>query len=391
MVDKLLTDVLTIADLKALYTETFLNHTSKISKISDLSVLNAHAFGIAKIFQKDLKDTAIIESQMFTELSSGAYLDNAAKLIGGVSRLPASGSSTYVLVYAAPNTIYVPGESVFISNQGVSFNIVELTVVGINAYSYIPVRSLSVGKNTNVDPFTINSVTQPPTGHISCTNEYAATGGRDAENDEDFKARVSTFQQFAAKSSYENLLENCRVLNNDILDIKRSGYTEDGKILISLVTCNGKYFSQDELFSFEDQLKNFMSLSDVNDQVGVLGIKLQNVEWQQVGGSGGVDFRIDIASGHTEANVRKAIQIQLTKYFDFRFWNKAKIEWDDLLSIVKNVKGVKYVPDEYFLPQSDSLMELHKLPRIIKFIMRDMSGSILYNNNSSILPIYYSV
>jgi len=123
MLDKLLTEVLTIADLKSLYIESFLNHTTKVSKISDLSVLNAHAFGIAKVFQKDLKDTAILESQIFPELSSGSYLDNAAKLVGVDSRLSASVSSTYVLVYADPATVYVPGESIFVSNQGVTFNI----------------------------------------------------------------------------------------------------------------------------------------------------------------------------------------------------------------------------------------------------------------------------
>ena len=392
MLEKLITDVQTIADLKALYTETFLNHTSKISKISDLSVLNAHAFGIAKAFQKDLKDTAILESQIFPELSSGAYLDNAAKLIGAVSRLSAAGSSTFVLVYASPNTIYIPGVSAFTSNQGVTFNITDLVIVGANGYAYIPVRSSSVGVSTNVDPLTINKIVQPPTGHISCTNEYAAIGGRDAENDEDFKLRLSTYQQFAATNSHDNILDNCRLLDNDILDIRRAGYTEDGKILISLVTCNGKAYSQDELSAFEIDLKNFMAVSDVDDQAGVLGVKLQNVQWHIVGGATyGIDFRVDIASGYTEPNIRKAIQIQLTKYFDFRFWNKTKIDWTDLLQIVKNIKGVKYVPDDYFLPNMDSTIEAYSLPRIVKFVMRDMSGNILYNNNSAILPIYYSV
>lgn len=391
MLNKLITDVMTIADLKALYVETFLNHTSKISKVSDLSVLNAHAFGIAKMLQKDLKDTAIIESQIFPELSSGAYLDNAAKLVGSTVRLSAAGSSTYVLVYADSGAIYVPGESTFTSNQGIVFNIVELVVVGTNGYAYVPVRSSSVGVNTNVDPLTINRISNPPTGHISCTNEYAATGGRDAEIDEDFKARISTFPQFAAKSTRENILNYCRELNADILDIKIIGADDDGKIIIALVACNGKSFSQDELNSFEEQLEEFICISDVNNQAGVIGVKLQNIEWHTVGGSNGVDFRVELMSGYTEAEVRKNIQIQLTKYFDFRFWVKTEIEWDDLLQIVKNTTGVKYVPDEYFLPNTDVLVETNKLPRIVKFIMRDMTGAVLYNNSSAVLPIYYTV
>ncbi len=390
MLDKLITNVMTIADLKALYVETFLNHTNKVSKISDLSVINAHAFGVAKLLQKDMKDTAVLESQLFPELSSGTYLDKAASRIGALSRYSSAGSSTYVLVIASPATIYIPGESFFVSNQGVNFDITEVIVVGANGYAYIPVRSASVGSNTNVDALSINRVMNPPLGHINCTNEYAATGGRDIENDEDFKSRLSIFQQFAAKSSHENLLDNLINLDSDILDVKRAGYTEDGKILMSIVTCNGKYFTADELLAFESQLSSFMTLSDIDDQAGVLGIQLQNIEWHTVGGSSGVDFRIDINSGYSEVEVRKNIQLQLTKYFDFRFFKKEKVEWDDLLQIVKSVQGVKYVPDEYFTPHTDNTIEKYKLPRIIKFIMRNMNGDILFNNSSVVLPIYYN-
>jgi len=96
-------------------------------------------------------------------------------------------------------------------------------------------------------------------------------------------------------------------------------------------------------------------------------------------------------SGYSDVDIRRNIQIQLTKYFDFRYFDKNKVEWDDLLQIVKNIKGVKYVPDEFFLPNVDTEIEKYKLPRIVKFVMRDMTGSILYDNNDSILPIYYSV
>ena len=389
MLDKLLTEVLTIADLKSLYIETFLNHTTKVSKISDLSVLNAHAFGIAKVFQKDLKDTAILESQIFPELSSGSYLDNAAKLVGVDSRLSASVSSTYVLVYADPATVYVPGESIFVSNQGVTFNIVSVVIVGDNGYAYIPVRSSSVGKNANVSAFSINQILNPPLGHLYCTNEYEAIGGRDLESDEDFKTRISMFKDFAANGSLNNLLTNLNLIDSDILQIRKSGYSEDGKVLLSLVTCNGKWYSDDELLMFENELSSILNITDTNDQAGILGIKLQNIEWHEVGGASGLDFRVDIMSGYSDVEIRRNIQIQLTKYFDFRYFNKSRVEWDDLLQIIKNTKGIKYVPDEFFSPNTDSLIEKYKLPRIVKFVMRDMTGNILFDNNNSILPIYY--
>lgn len=390
MLDKLLTEVSSIDELKALYIETFLNHTNKVSKISDLSVLNAHAYGIAKLLQKDLKDTAILESQLFPALSSGVYLDNAAKLVGGIARLSAVGSSTFVLVHASEGTIYIPGESQFTSNQGIPFAITDVVAVGANSYSYIPVRSIPVGERTNVDPLSINSISNPPDGHISCTNEYKATGGRDTERDEDFKARLLTFEQFSANPVKNNLLANLQALEPTIIDVMKVGYDESGKLKLMLVTCNGQWFTNEELGLLESKLVSFLNLSDVNLQ-GTVGVKLVNTQWHAVGGKVGVDFRVELVAGYSDVDVRKDIQIRLTKYFDFRYWNGNKIQWDDLLGIVKSVQGIKYVPDEFFAPNVDELVEIGKLPRIVTFIMRNMEGTVLYNSNNKVAPIYYPV
>jgi len=388
MLDKLLTDVMTIDDLKALYVETFMNHTNKVSKVSDLSVVNAHAYGVAKLFQKDLKDTAILESQIFPELSSGSYLDKAAMRVGGLVRLGAAASSTFVLVYAEPGTSYIPGESSFTSTKGVTFGIVSFSTVGDSGYMYIPVRSQGVGENTNVEPLTINSMISPPVGHMRCTNEYYATGGRNEENDVDFKQRILSFFQFSTKSTLGNLLSNLQELEPNILKVQSKGVI-DGKLNLSLLTCNGQWFTDDELREFEGRLSQFMCISDVNVQGTEPGVVLSNYTWFQVGGSGGVDFRVEFDSGVNENEVRKNIQVRMTKYFDFRYWDKKKVEWDDLLMLVKSVKGVKYVPDEYFLPKTDMPIPSGTLPRVIKFVMRDMIGNTLYNNSGSILPIYY--
>lgn len=40
------------------------------------------------------------------------------------------------------------------------------------------------------------------------------------------------------------------------------------------------------------------------------------------------------------ATVRQNIQVNLTKYLDFRFWTPGDVvEWDDLLDIVKRQKA----------------------------------------------------
>lgn len=388
MLDKLVTEVSTIEDLEQIYLENFLNHTSKVSKISDLSVLSAHAFAVSKLLQKKTKDTAILESQLFPELAYGGYLDSAVKRVTGLERLTASGSSTYLLVNADPGTLYIPGETTFTSTEGVVFNLVDIGIIGEFGFNYLPVRSQSYGANTNVNPLTITVCNNPPLGHINCVNEYRAEGGRDSENDIDFKQRISTFSEFVAKGTLYQLLENLRTINNDIIKVSKLGVNDEGKIVISILTCNGKDFTTTELVDLENRLSEFLSVTDIQlfDSIGIV---LRNTEWHQVGNSTGIDFRLDILPGYSEVEVRKNIQLQLSKYFDFRFWNSNKVEWDDLLQIVKNVKGVKYVYDEYFLPNADHAIEKGKYPRVIKFIMRNSQGNILYNNVSDVLPIYY--
>jgi hypothetical protein len=47
---------------------------------------------------------------------------------------------------------------------------------------------------------------------------------------------------------------------------------------------------------------------------------------------------------------------------------------------VKNVEGVRYCSDNYFFPQSDINVPKYRLPRIRSFIMRDLSGNIIFDN-----------
>lgn len=55
----------TIANLKNLWIEMFLNKTDRVSNIADGSVLNGVAYGTAKVAQKAIKDIAIVEAQIF--------------------------------------------------------------------------------------------------------------------------------------------------------------------------------------------------------------------------------------------------------------------------------------------------------------------------------------
>lgn len=105
----------TISTLKNLWIELFLDKTNKVTNVADGSVLNAVAFGTAKVAQKAIKDIAITEAKIFPETATGEYLDKSAALFGVSPRKGALGSSTYVRVYADPGTIY--NETNFFVNQ----------------------------------------------------------------------------------------------------------------------------------------------------------------------------------------------------------------------------------------------------------------------------------
>jgi uncharacterized membrane protein len=379
----------TISTLKNLWIELFLDKTNKVTNVADGSVLNAVAFGTAKVAQKAIKDIAITEAKIFPETATGEYLDKSAALFGVSPRKGALGSSTYVRVYADPGTIY--NETNFFVNQnGIRFSVNESVTVGRSGYAYVSVRSVNQGLVTNVDANSIINVTPAPSGHIECTNEYMATGGRDSEDDETFRIRIMTNLNTLSKGTLEYYTQIFQNIDDRILKVLNVGLGEDGIFYLYLVSQNGILFTQDELETLLEKSKSYFGLFELNLEGNVVGIQLKNAEWFFIGSERGMDFRIEIDPSYDVATVRKNIQVALTKYLDFRFWEAGKIvQWDDLLGIVKNAEGVKYVPDEYFFPYYDQEVPLNQLPRIKGFVMRNLEGIVLYDAGSELSPMFY--
>lgn len=379
----------TIANLKNLWIEMFLNKTDRVSNIADGSVLNGVAYGTAKVAQKAIKDIAIVEAQIFPKSATGNYLDKSAALFGVSPRKEALGSSTYVRVFAEPGTQYEVGTK-FISKNGVQFIVDQPFTVDKSGYGYISVRSVITGSATNVEANSITEVSPRPLTHIECTNEYAAIGGRDYEDDETFRNRIINYNNKLSTDTMEGWTQIFQDLDSRILKVMNVGLGEDGKTHIYLVTQNGSFFTDDELEELLTKATPYFGLTELDLQGNTLGIVIENAKWMYVGGEEGVDFRVELTPNAVIADVRKNIQIAMTKYLDFRFWEAGKkVEWDDLLEVVKTAEGVKYVPDEYFFPYFDEEVPLNMLPRIKGFRMRDLEGNILYDSGSSLSNIFY--
>jgi uncharacterized phage protein gp47/JayE len=385
----MITQINTVEKLKQLFLEILINKTNKVSDISDNSVLNAVAYGTAKVAQKCMKDIAIVESHIFPDSASGEYLDSSATLFGAIPRRTvATGSSTYLRLVGAIGTQYIAGTNNFSNYNGVQFELESDFTIGDFGWGYAKIRSIDSGSKTNVEPNSIVNVFPIPVGHIGCTNEYYAIGGSDIESDELLRIRIKKHLNILSKSTIAYLTEVFRSFNSDILNLINLGNDDAGNRVIAIVLQSGQGLNQPELDDLLDQVKSYFPITDLNMYGDTIGIKLQNVEWDFID----VDFRVQIMSDYDTDEVRKQIQINLTKYIDFRFWDSIrKVEWDDLLSIVKNTEGVRYVPDTFFNPFIDKKIPSSKLPRIRGFIMRNLDGVIVADSNNVISPIFYPI
>lgn len=397
----MITRVQTISELKQLFLEIFLNKTNKVSDISDNSVVNATAYGVAKVIQKCQKDIAIVESHIFPDSAYGSYLDSSARLFGVPGRRTnASGSSTYVRLVGISGTFYPAITTTMKNYNGVTFRLDEDITIDQSGYAYAKISSIDVGDITNVEPNSIISVVPEPSGHIAVTNEYYAVGGYDIESDEMFRQRIKKhlnivsrntilyIEQVLRDQSYNpELNESLQRLAGDVLRVVNLGVGETGMKELAVVLQNGKTMTEEELGELLEVITPFMPITDINKFGDSIGIVLKNIQWQEIN----IDFRVQIMDGYDSGLVRRNIQINLTKYLDFRFWDHSrKVEWDDMLQIVKDTEGVRYVPDKFFLPNNDIDVPVYKLPRVKGFIMRNLDGNIIFGRDS-LIPIFYPV
>jgi len=395
----------TIQQIKQLISEILFNKTSKVSKISDDSVVNALLYGMAKPLQKGQKDIALTESHLFPEFAYGINLDLIAKRQGVSDRFGACGSSTFVRIVVDNTKVYTYSTitNIFTATNGSTFQLDYDITPYVNGtrtpgndqydqltnfgYTYAKVRSVDSGSKTNIDPLTLTTVASKPTGHLYCINDFMGEGGLDAEDDDTFRKRIQEAPNFISTGTIAQLNQVFIKINSNILRTIFSGIDDAGRCVLSVVTCNGIDLTQDELDVLLNKGKEYFSITD-QQLIGTnsVGVTINNIITFPVD----IDFRVELYQNINSDDIRKNIQQGISNYLDFRFWDYTKkVEWDNILEIVKSTDGVKYVPDQFFIPNLDLVIEKGKLPRLRSFIMRDSNGNIIENTTSTLNPIYY--
>jgi len=381
------TQITSIEELKQIWIEILLNNTNKVTKIDPESVLNGIAFADSKIGQKTIKDIAILESHIFPDSAYGDYLDDIAANYGIAPRFTASQSSTFVRLVGTVGTVYTQGVNTVSGKDGIIFDFEQNVTIPSVGYTYAKIRSQQTGVKTNVNPNTLNQVTPIPTGHTYIINEYAALGGRDLEQDDVFRVRIKQGANIIARGTLSMLEQVFMKINSNVLRVFYHGYDNDGNLILSILTQNGIDLTSVELTDLLIKGNEYFSLSELNPyNTQSYGIILQNISYQSID----ISFRCDLYNGYDPDDIRKEIQIAFAKKYDFRFWDiNTIIDWADLLNIARSVEGVKYIPDTYFYPNNDVVIDKNKIPRFRGFLMLNLSGGVLTNYSGTINPIYY--
>lgn len=382
----MITKIITVDELKQIFTEILLNKTDKISDISNESVLNAIAYGCGKLTQRMLVNQAVVESHIFPDTAYGVYLDELANIKGVSPRFGACGSTTYIRIEGEPGTDYSKDVITIQSSSGITFVLENNFTLGETGWGYAKVKSKQVGATSNVDALTINTMNNAPSGHYSCTNEYRAVGGMDEEDDDTFRVRIKESVNQLARPTLSYLEQIFMKINNRVLRVYKGGVDGDDKINLIVVSVNGQDFTDDEFNEILSRSEEYLSLNELMLENTGFSLKLKNVDWLPVD----VDFRANIDASYDKDEVRRQMQIKISKLFDYRYWKYGdKIEWENILYSIRSVDGVRYIPDNYFYPQADVNVPKYRLPRLRGFILRDLDGNILIDNYSVLSPFNY--
>ena len=389
----LITKIQTQEKLTDLFLETFVNTTDKVTKVAPNSVLGGIASGIGKVAQITAKEIALVETHLFADNAYGVQLDTIASFSGVAPRFGALGSSAYVRLNGDSGTVYPTGLS-FTGNSGISFELQEEVTIGVHGYAFGRVSSVAVGESTNIPAGSISQISgATPSGHVSVINDYRAIGGQDEELDIDFRKRIKDASNIYATGTMAYILQVFQSINSNILNIQFGGHDNTGKLILIVQTINGSDLTLSETDSLLQLSNQFLNFAEMQEQAGDgYGIIINSVEYSEID----LSMRLEINSSADADQTRIRLQNKINKLFNPRLWgntvNRRKVEWDDILVIIKNDEGVKYVGDDYFLingDRSDYPIERFKMPRVRGFILMDLNGVPLSSISGSISPILY--
>lgn len=375
-------------DRRSLLSEIFFSLQSKITKISEGSGISGLLASIARLGGKVEKDLAVYMARLYPTFASGVHLDDSAEVFGISPRSTGSKATVYLKIFAQQNTQYLASTHQFKSSSGNSYELLENHTVGASGVLFVLVRSVLQGSVGNSDPLTINQVTPVPVGHLLVTNEVAATGGQDLENDLSLRARILGVSNMLSKNTPSYLEQIMMKFQPLVSKVYSNGLTSSGLIDLKILTWSGQPLTELELSDLSEAIGPYLSLRDSNHFQSIThSVQLTNVEFFPID----IELRVQLSYGSNIEIVRRQMQSNISKILSPDQLSPGRtIQWEDLYLACKSVSGVNLIPVEYFSYQSDYLLDRPRFPKLRGFILRDLSGVLLTSINSETNRLYRS-
>lgn len=376
----------TDSDREQILAEIFLSKQSKVTKISIGSVLSAFFSAIARLVGMVEKDIAIYMSRLYPDLAFGTYLDDCAEVFGISGRFSASSSNVYLCLFAEPGTIY-DTTITFQSLTGISFRLINNVVVPNSGIIYAIALSTTTGQATNIDPFTITSLSSSPSGHIGVLNETYAFGGQDNESDLSLRNRIKNAATTVSKDTISALTQACIKINPLVFKIYNNGVTDSGKIDLRILTSNGTLLTNNELLNIQEQIRPYLSLRDTSFfNKNNISVAFENVDIHFID----ISMQIQFNSSADIELVRRQMQVKVNLFISQYLFKLGTLQWEDVFALCRLIEGVDYIPIESFSWKEDFKIDRPKFPKLRSFILRDLNNNILTNNQSDFNQLYSS-
>jgi len=347
------------------------------TKVGVNSTLEGIMYAIAKTGQMVNKDVLNLIADNNIDLAFGSQLDDIALKNGYGVRYGATGSSTYIFLYATSGTTYLANTHQFISLSGEIFALSEDVTIPSNIeFVYAKINSLNQSANTNVPANSITRMNVSLSGHKSCWNDFIATGGRDIENDTDFRNRIKQILNIFAIGTLAQLEQTFNKINNRVLRVYKGGYDNiTGRLMLYVSTVNGVDLNNIEIDNILIQSEIFLSMTEQKTGITILPINYIPLN---------IEIWLDLVSGADISQFRTNLQKAFQRKYDYRYLNYGDvISRLELMLITQRMNGVKRVLDTKFtingITQDIIISEL-QLPRFKSFVLRDLSGTIISDN-----------
>ena len=146
----------------------------------------------AEIQSLDIQADWVLD-QSFPQTARGIYLDYHGSM-RGLKRTPAAkaaGTLRFTVETAPAVDQTIPAGTVCMTAEETRFQTTESVVLEKGkVFAEAPAEALESGSAGNVVPEAVCILTACPVAVTGCTNPKAFSGGRDAEGDESFRARI---------------------------------------------------------------------------------------------------------------------------------------------------------------------------------------------------------